>query len=298
MSYELVGGKMIAKSVEYSAAYHCNLRCAGCSHLSPFVRRQFPSLTSFRRDLEALGRALHVGVIRILGGEPLLNPGIDDFLHVARESCIADRVMVTTNGILLHRMSSRFWENIDLLLITAYPGVDISAERGTLSALAKEHGVEVSIQPMPTFRTTITTDVQPRDWVTDTIFRSCKDAHEYHCHMIHEGWLYKCAVPPFLPQYLDRLGGAAYDPSADGLNIHASSDLFTDLQAFLISGSTPESCRHCLGYLGRSRPHHELSREAVRDPRRLGVTRQGHLDRLLLMGAMASAQVTSTTTAD
>ena len=52
------------------------------------------------------------------------------------------------------------------------------------------------------------------------IFRTCKNVHASHCHMIHEGKLYKCAVPLFLPEYLLKLERDGYDPANDAFDIH------------------------------------------------------------------------------
>jgi len=35
---------------------------------------------------------------------------------------------------------------------------------------------------------------------------TCRDAQIFQCNMIHEGYLYKCAVPPFSLTNLARLG--------------------------------------------------------------------------------------------
>jgi len=46
--------------------------------------------------------------LRFLGGEPLLHPGIIEFIILAKELGIGRRVQVVTNGILLNRMGERF----------------------------------------------------------------------------------------------------------------------------------------------------------------------------------------------
>ena len=44
--YETRDGKIHTRAVEYSVAYHCNLRCSGCSHMSPFIDTKLPPLES------------------------------------------------------------------------------------------------------------------------------------------------------------------------------------------------------------------------------------------------------------
>ena len=111
MLYKFKNGKVLTHNLEYSVSYHCNLRCAGCSHLSPFSQKKFPSLESFCDDIRKLSEGLHASEMRLLGGEPLLNPEISTYIKEAKESGIANAVSITTNGLLLHKMDDDFWEN-------------------------------------------------------------------------------------------------------------------------------------------------------------------------------------------
>ena len=288
MLYGCSDGKILTKSIEYSLAYHCNLQCSHCSHLSPFQTPESPTVQSFERDISRLTTALHAEVIRLLGGEPLLNPDIDEFLYIARESRIADRLMVTTNGLLLHRMTDAFWERVDLVLVSLYPDIHLEDKLENIRQRASRSGSELWTHEIPRFRTMMLTEQQPRDWITSAIFESCEDVHLHHCHMLHEGRLYKCAVPPFLPQYLARLGQGGYDPLRDSFDLHGAADLAQDLRDFLLSSRVPEACEHCLGYLGRIEAHSQAEREAIAAPHCSPVTREEDLDRGRLGRALSA----------
>jgi hypothetical protein len=280
MLYETRDGKVVANGIEYSVSYHCNLRCSGCSHMSPYLGKRFPSLDSFASDLEALGKAFHARDIRLVGGEPLLNPEVAAFARVAKASGIADCVMLTTNGILLHRMGDEFWENVDFVSVTLYPGA--SPPEKVIESIrerAKESGTRLRLFPNPVFRTTVVTKPQPMDWVTGVIYRTCKNVHLYHCHMLHEGKLYKCAVPPFLPEYLAKVGSSGYDPSGDAFDIHAARDIARELKEFLFTPFRMEACRYCLGFVGKFQESHQLAGEEISDPAVQGISRETHLDR-------------------
>ncbi|MGE5531373.1 MAG: radical SAM protein, partial [Bacteroidota bacterium] len=121
MSHPIRNGKLQTRLLEYSAAYHCNLNCAHCSHLSPYTPRGFPSCDSLAADLERLAIVLHTEEFRLLGGEPLLNPELPTLAQIVRDSGITDTLVVTTNGLLLHRMDERLWPIIDRLDVTIYP---------------------------------------------------------------------------------------------------------------------------------------------------------------------------------
>jgi organic radical activating enzyme len=280
MLYDFKNDKIVTKAVEYSVSYHCNLRCAGCSHISPFIDRQFPSLESFSADIDKLCRVLHVFEFRLLGGEPLLNPDIDSFIGIMKQSGIADKVTVTTNGLLLHTMTDHFWENVDSVIVTLYPDTVKRVEKYLERIMnhAKQSNTELCLWKKPIFRTTMLTKGQPKDWITDMIFKTCKNVHFGHCHMIHEGKLYKCAVPPFLPQYLSKIGMDYYNPAEDAFDIHKSTYLLQDLKAFLTSFKTLKACKFCLGYLGKSQNHHQLESEFISHPELQRIARETHLD--------------------
>jgi len=279
MIYEFKDGKIITRAIEYSVSYHCNLRCSGCSHMSPFIGKKFPSVESFSLDINKLKEGLHATDIRLVGGEPLLHPEINSFIKIAKESGIADNVMVTTNGLLLHKMSDEFWENVDFVSVTLYKGAEPKEKFVQLfKDSARESNTKLRLFSNPIFRTTIVTKPHPRDWITNIIFRTCKNAHLYHCHMIHEGRLYKCAVPPFLPEYLSKVALNGYNSEVDAFNIHSDHDLFEELKKFLISFKTMEACRYCLGYVGKFQEQHQLTTDYISNPQLQNITRRTHLD--------------------
>jgi len=279
MLYQVRDGKIHAGAIEYSVAYHCNLRCSACSHMSPFISKQFPDLESFVRDLEALSPVLHTKDIRLLGGEPLLNPLVVEFLRAAKASGIADTIMVTTNGLLLHSQPDAFWENVNFIWLSLYPGRSPPEKAlENIKAKAKEFGVRLDLDPTSHFRATYVTEPHAKDYVTDMIFRTCGSAHRYHCHMLYEGKLFKCAVPPFLPEFLARMGRNGYDPSVDAFDIHGAQALFEELKTFLFTPVTLEACRWCVGYVGKAEAHHQIDKELVANPALEPRTRRSHLD--------------------
>lgn len=284
MPYKFKNGKVLTKALEYSVSYHCNLRCAGCSHLAPFSQKRFPPLESYCADIERLGQAVHTRKLNLLGGEPLLNPEISTFVKVAKISGIADIVQVSTNGLLLHTMNDEFWEYVDSVQITMYPGyepkekyIQIFKER------ALDSNTRLRISAKPNMRTTIVTEPHPRDWITDMIFKTCRNAHQHRCHMIHEGKLYKCAVPPFLPEYLLKMERNDYDPKYDAFDIHNSSDIVQELTCFLTSSKTLDACRFCLGSVGKRLTYHQLEMEHILHPKFQNIQRSTYLDPKLFL---------------
>jgi hypothetical protein len=251
--------------------------------MSPFIRSRLPIEEELTRDMGRLSTAMSADEIRILGGEPLLNQRIVPILKAARASGIAGRVVVVTNGILLHRMSREFWANVDEVRLNLYPDtrpterlVEQARQRAT------ESGTQLVISQYSSFRVTVVTEPHSPDSITTMIFRTCKNAHLYHCHLVHAGWLYKCACPPYLSEFLKSTPKSDYQAEQDGFDIHRATDLRTQLWAFLTNRSPLDACRHCLGYVGKKQSHHQLSLQNHRNVRSQPVTRKTHLSRVIL----------------
>ena len=253
--------------------------------MSPFVPKQLPPIESFEADMHRLSEAFHARQIRLLGGEPLQNPQIVDYIRIAKASGIADKVTVITNGILLPRTGDDFWQNVDLVRVGLYPGARRTEKVvQDAEATARATNTQFIVDRRMTFRTTIVTSPHPKDRTTDMIFRTCRNAHKHHCHMVYEGRFFKCACPAFLPDYLAQINGAAgtYDPSADAFLIHEAKDLLEELKTFLFANKTLDACRFCLGHVGKRIQQGQIPREVVENPLLEPVRRDTHLSKGLL----------------
>jgi hypothetical protein len=280
MLYRMESGKIRTLAVEFAAADHCNLRCSGCSHMSPFIKPRIPAEEELVRDMGRLATVMFADEIRILGGEPLLNPRIVPLLKAARASGIAARVCLTTNGLLLHKMPDEFWANVDRVNLSLYPGARPSDRRlEQAHKSAARSGTKLILEELLTFRTTMVTEPHPADAVTSMIFKTCKNAHLYHCHMVHAGWLYKCACPSVLCEFLGNMDQSGYRSELDGFDIHGAKDLRNELWAFLTDAKPLDACRYCLGYVGYEQPQHQLSVKETRDARSRPITRKTHLSK-------------------
>jgi len=281
-------GKLYPRTLEYSAAYHCNLACDQCSHLSPYTATQFPKPESLRADLARLAPVMHTPEFRLLGGEPLLNPAIAELAQIVRESGISDTIAVTTNGVLLHRMDQTLWEYIDRLQVTIYP--EAAPNENTLAniaARAEETDTELCIIRRPTFRAMALTQPQPDDLIARMVFRGCQNAHIKQCHMLSEGHLFLCALPLGLGSFLGRLSEHSYSPAGDGFDLYGSGDLLSELHAYLNPPTPMECCRYCLGDAGVRSEHRQLTRAELADPSLLRVTRATHLSGAMLARLLA-----------
>ena len=106
---------------------HCNLNCIGCDHFSPLASPWFADLYETERDLlllhELIGEKCRY--VHLFGGEPLLHPQINDFIHLVRKYFPNSDLCILTNGTLLPRMADYFFttclEERVQIRVTRYP---------------------------------------------------------------------------------------------------------------------------------------------------------------------------------
>lgn len=98
--------------LEVHVVDHCNLNCRCCSHYSPVSEPWFLTPEDLSKNLSLLspkGAALFKD-IRLLGGEPLMNPELISIMKIVREKFRTQNISVVTNGILLNSMPEEFWD--------------------------------------------------------------------------------------------------------------------------------------------------------------------------------------------
>lgn len=105
-----------------SVTDRCNLNCLYCRpHTADCLREQeLLSLSELLAVCEAAS-ALGIKRFKITGGEPLLRPGLADFIKALKEKDIASEVTLTTNGVLLQKQ-------LDSLVLAGLDGVTLSLD--------------------------------------------------------------------------------------------------------------------------------------------------------------------------
>ena len=256
-------GKIMTPQLELNAAEHCNLRCLECSHLSPYVPAAVAVSAWVERDLAALSPVLHCGVFRFVGGEPLLNKSLVELIRIVRESGIADRVVVVSNGTLVDRMGDDFFQSIDGLEISRYPGTGVDTSKIAIArSRCARFGARLLVCNKPVFRK-VQIDRRSDDGLAQVIYDSCRNAHVSGCHAIHNGYYYKCSRPIFTDRYVALKGKDTSDfASADGISLH-EPDLRERLAHYIEEEAPLRSCTYCLGTAGKTVPHRQMSREEI-----------------------------------
>lgn len=250
--------KLRRPAVEYSLTEHCNLACLHCNHASPLFPKKLAALDSYQRDVERLTEVLHADELRLVGGEPLLHPQLLDFLRVGRAAGIADKVVVYTNGIVLHRAPVELWELIDELWLSVYPGVERALSVEALGIIAADHGVALRPYAVDQFSLTLLNTPIDDPALVGQVFRRCKLAHDWSCHAFYEGRYYKCAQAPWHRDRQAMLGRTDDNREADGVALHGQPDVREALERYLASDTPLAACNQCLGTSGPPVPHRVL----------------------------------------
>ncbi len=260
-------GKIYVPYLEYNITEHCNLRCRYCSQFGPYNPVYYSDIDVFIKDIEVLSSVYHAFRFRFVGGEPLLHKRLLEFIEVVRKSGIADRVVVCSNGRIIHTMGDEFYSAIDELDISWYPASGNDKKLEVVAAKCAEFGVESFVKKISHFEIGSICRKIEDEKLIQSIFDSCRIAHVHHCHTFYNGYYYKCSKPLFVNNYLDRLGLQASDfRSTDGLSLH-EPELLKRLIDYLQSDIPLQCCKYCLGTAGKRVPWRELKGDEIKNPR-------------------------------
>lgn len=239
---------------ETHIADHCNLNCRGCTHYSNLAAPRFADLDGYRKDLDAL-RKLYWNVtnIRLMGGEPLLNPELPEFIKATRLAFPAANIGVVTNGLLIEKQPAALFQTMKTCRcafhVSAYP--PIYAKREELAAFLAGQGVLWAFSgdtiPIRTFHKNGVLDEQ---YCGDPVksFRRKKCGKTILCNFLRDGWLYPCGSFPF-----DEIFESCYNVKFHSLSEEERQGLRINIRATDLDGweinrildGPHEACRYC-----------------------------------------------------
>lgn len=226
--------------LEFHIADHCNLNCKACEHYSGLVKEShFPKLENFTRDFERLHEFIDdIGMIRILGGEPLLNQEINEYIKLSRRLYSRTVIYVVTNAILLPKMPEEFFKTLReckaAIWISFYPPLE--SKMPAIKNLLEEKDVKFHISPLNknfTIKQTLKCHEHPRE-----IFLQCFQAH---CHNLYDGKIAACFLP-FTTKYFNSYYGKNL-PEDGALDLYDENLTTEKLKAHLLMPF--ERCRYC-----------------------------------------------------
>ena len=280
--YRLKDGRILNRTCEVNIVEHCNLRCRSCTHLSPVLPKHFVDPGALSSDLTTLARSYHANVLKILGGEPLLHPNLLDVIMAARESQVAEKMEIWTNGLLLPRMERRVWEAVDSVRISLYPGRSLKQHQlDRCIDLAHRNNVPIRYKRYQAFQESYSEQGTDDPSLVKRIYATCNEAHRWRCHTVANGWFFKCPQSYMIPKGMSLGPDATY---GNGIKIDDSPGFRDRLLSYLTSPEPLPACDNCLGSAGRWFEHQQVQREEFRPaqcrptedlvhPRLVGTTR-------------------------
>jgi len=280
--YRLKDGRILNRTCEVNIVEHCNLRCRSCTHLSPVLPKHFVDPGALSSDLTTLARSYHANVLKILGGEPLLHPNLLDVIMAARESQVAEKMEIWTNGLLLPRMERRVWEAVDSVRISLYPGRSLKQHQlDKCIDLARRNNVPIRYKRYQAFQESYSEQGTDDPSLVKRIYATCNEAHRWRCHTVANGWFFKCPQSYMIPKGMSLGPDATY---GNGIKIDDSPGFRDRLLSYLTSPEPLPACDNCLGSAGRWFEHQQVQREEFRPaqcrptedlihPRLVGTTR-------------------------
>ncbi len=196
----------------------CNLSCKGCSHcagLNP-PNQNIP-YNEFVQDLIRIKQLIPtIEKIRLLGGEPFLNPDIEAYLNLTRRLYPAADIRIVTNGLLCLGLPDSVYHTI----ASKHIAIDISSYPPTMRMKSRleEHFQRMRVDYY--FSTPVTKfgkrlNLQGDSPVTET-FLQC---NSNWCNFLRHGAISVCPAPSIFDTLIHQYD-LAIDTTPYKRNIH------------------------------------------------------------------------------
>lgn len=208
----------------------CNLRCRGCSHFSVFAKPKHKDIEEFRREFKRLAEIDDIRIIRIMGGEPLLNPDFMEYLRIVREFFPNSDVVLVTNGILSDRLMPHWMElrKLEIGIVVS----DYHLDNQNLSVASARHDKYMLYN--------ISLDLSGSQ-DEDIAFVNC-DLHQHRWYFLRDGRIYPCCIAGCIHDFCGHFG-VDFGFAQEELGIDIFEHNAEEIDAFL---SKPiKLCRFC-----------------------------------------------------
>lgn len=239
--------------IEVNLADHCNLNCQMCDHFAPLAEKTFLEINVFKRDMERLSKLSdgHIDIIKLQGGEPLLNDNLIEFIKITRELFPKAIIFLFTDGLLLkhweNHLNGNLWKVMHdykvRLQLTIYP-INIKVEE--IEELAKTYDVhldcfsEVSDRNYEGIKHSVKhpflLDGNAEKWM----FISCYQFNE--SITIRDGKIYTCPMIPYIGHFNKYFGTELKVTENDYLDIYKAST-YEELAEFVTHRT--DFCNYC-----------------------------------------------------
>lgn len=222
--------KIILPFLETMITQACNLSCVGCTNYSDLRHSGYVPWSQGQESILPWLDRINIPDFGIIGGEPLINPELEEWLLGLRKLLPKSQLRLTTNGLLLHK-----WPDLVRLLnsigncvfkitvhiqdraleqhienIFAADSWETVVEHG-ISRWRNCHGVRFQINRPSTFLKTYRNsyqDMAPYHSDPTDAFSKCI---QQTCPLLYQGRIYKCSTSALLIDTLARFDNPNWD---------------------------------------------------------------------------------------
>ena len=231
--------KPVLDYVESEITEFCNLNCKGCADFINLVPdKKHYALEEFTKDYTRLSELFYtVKKIRLMGGGPLLNPQLGEYVKVCRKLFPAADIRIVTNGLLIPKLSPKTLQTIQKnkckFDISNYPPTRKMFPK--IKARLDAFGIEYTLGfPMNFFLKTI---LEKPALDPAPAFKNCLFTH---CHMLSHGKFSPCSYAHCIGR-LNSYFGLSY-PETDCVNLYSDITGEEILRRF---HRPHEFCKYC-----------------------------------------------------
>lgn len=257
--------KPILPFVEMMVTQTCNLSCHGCTNYSDLVHKGYLTWEEGKREIEPWLSRVDILDFGILGGEPLMNPDIRNWIVGLRELMPEAQIRFTTNGLLLE-------DNFDIVDLMHQAGnfvfkIAVHRQDERLERVIKR--VEEKFNWEPVFEYGISRFKTTNDFRfyvrrPEVFYKTYKNSYadmmphnnnpveafdvccQQTCPLLYQGKLYKCSTAGLLKDTLNKVGNPNISAWSPYIQTGVAVDDNDGLTAFLNNFGKPNSiCKMC-----------------------------------------------------
>lgn len=224
--------------IEHHITDHCNLNCAGCSHFSPIAEPWYESIEDFKHDFNILAdkTGKHINTIRLMGGEPLLHPHVEQFAIITRELFPNSEIQVVTNGILLQKQKSL------LVPIFNQYGIKVCVSNYGLNFDLKEILSGFNLTRIDGKAEMYHIGLTEREVSSEQAFRRC-DLQTNRWYYFQQGRMWHCCISANIDKFDKYFHTNFNTDNIDNYSIQVENHSLDEIEYFL-SQPIP-LCKHC-----------------------------------------------------
>lgn len=224
--------------LEISIVDHCNMNCKGCSHFANLAPKTIPEFNEYVKDFIRLKELIpHIFKVRIMGGEPLLNPELSSYIRLIKKVYPYTDLRVVTNALLIDKMDDELIntivENDVMLDISVYPLIEDKMD--VILEKLKKHNIKIFIENVDSFKPIL---LEQEEKYPFQKLQNCT------CINMKNGLLAPCPLPFTIGYFNDKFNNL-YDKEFKVINIYGDISGLDIKQQLL---EPFELCNYCAHY--------------------------------------------------